>query len=235
MKGKFYGIGVGPGDAELVTLKAKRLLDECEIIVAPKTAMEKQSVALNIVKPLLADHKKIIELIFPMTYDESELSKHWDDAAKQICSMLDKNLNVVFLTLGDPMVYSTYIYIFRRIKDKGYEAETVPGITSFCAAASRIDVPLAEGKETVAIIPSAYECENLDKILVDFDNIVLMKVSRNYEQLVEVLERHRLKEKSVLVSRCGLDEEIIEYDLDKFIGQKVNYLSMIIVKKSMQN
>jgi precorrin-2/cobalt-factor-2 C20-methyltransferase len=233
VKGTFYGIGAGPGDPELVTLKAKRLLDECQVIIAPVTAVEKQSVALNIVKPLLQEDKTIDTLVFPMTYDEEELSRHWDEAAQHIFTLLDEGKNVVFLTLGDPMVYSTYMYILKRVKDKGYFAETVPGITSFCAASSRTGLPLAEGSETIAIIPSAYECDNLDEILDKFDNIVLMKISKNFDKLVDILGQHGLKKNAVLVSRCGLDEEMIEYDLDRLIGQKVNYLSMIIVKKSM--
>ncbi|MGE4283634.1 MAG: precorrin-2 C(20)-methyltransferase [Clostridia bacterium] len=233
MKGKFHGIGVGPGDFELVTLKAKRLLDECEIIIAPVTAAEKQSVALSIVKPLLNEDKEIITLVFPMTYDEDELNRHWDKAAEQICALLDEEKDIVFLTLGDPMVYSTYMYILKRVKDRDYITETVPGITSFCAASSRLGLPLAEGKETIAIIPSAYECENLDEILDSFDNIVLMKISKNYDKLVDILGQHGLKENAVLVSRCGLDGEVIEYELGRMVGEKVNYLSMIIVKKKM--
>ena len=231
MKGKFYGIGVGPGDPELLTIKAKRLLEECDVIVAPKTGMEKKSVALDIAKSLIGNDKEVQELLFPMTYDESELEKHWDAAGDQVAAMLDDGKIVVFLTLGDPMVYSTYIYILKRIEIKGYDTATVPGITSFCAAASRISTPLTEGNETMAVIPSAYECETLEDILTTFDNVVLMKVSRNFDQLVEKLEKLGLLKSSVLVCRCGMEDEQIEYDLQKMVGQKVNYLSMILVKR----
>jgi len=230
----FYGIGVGPGDSELLTIKAKNIIEKCDVIFAPKTSVDSDCVALNIASPYILDNKQIETPIFPMTYDVNVLEKAWDVAANEIVDWLKKGKIVAFLTLGDPMVYSTYIFMLKRISQSGYATETVPAVTSFCAAASRISRPLAMANEKIAIIPSAYECEDLENILNTFENIVLMKVSKNYDSLVGLLEKNNLLKFSVLISRCGLPEENIEYNLENLVGTKINYLSMIIVNKNSE-
>jgi len=221
----FYGIGVGPGDSELLTIKAKNIIEQCDVIFAPKTSIDSDCVALNIASPYIAENKQIVTPIFPMTYDVGELEKAWDNAASEIIELL---------TLGDPMVYSTYIFMLKRISKKGFKTETVPAVTSFCAAASRISKPLAMANEKIAIIPSAYECEDLENVLNIFENIVLMKVSKNYDSLVGLLEKNNLLKFSVLISRCGMLDENIEYNLENLVGTKINYLSMIIVNKNLE-
>ncbi len=230
----FYGIGVGPGDSELLTIKAKKIIEKCDVIFAPKTSVDSDCVALNIASPYITANKQIVTPIFPMTYDVDELERAWDIAATEIVELLKQGKIVAFLTLGDPMVYSTYIFMLKRISIAGYKTETVPAVTSFCAAASRISRPLAMANEKIAIIPSAYECEDLENILNTFENIVLMKVSKNYDSLVGLLKKNNLLKFSVLISRCGLPDENIEYNLENLVGTKVNYLSMIIVNKNLE-
>lgn len=230
----FYGIGVGPGDSELLTIKAKNIIEKCDVIFAPKTSVDSDCVALKIAMPYILDNKQIVTPIFPMTYDIDELEKAWDIAAAEIVDLLKIGKTVAFLTLGDPMVYSTYIFMLKRISIAGYTTETIPAVTSFCAAASRISRPLAMANEKIAIIPSAYECEDLENILNTFENIVLMKVSKNYDSLVGMLKKNGLLKYSVLISRCGLPEENIEYNLENLVGTKINYLSMIIVNKNSE-
>jgi precorrin-2/cobalt-factor-2 C20-methyltransferase len=232
MKGKLYGIGVGPGDPELMTIKAKRILENADYIAIPKTSTEKASQALTIAEGVLESRKELLELLFPMSFDEKILEESWKTAMVQVREKLDSGKDIAFITLGDPTVYSTYMYLHKVLKHEGYETEIVPGITSFCASAARAGISLGENKETIAVVPSAYECENLGDILDGFDNIVLMKVSKNLSKLKEELKVKGLLDKTVLVSKCGLSDEIIEFDLDKFAGDKLSYFTTMIIKKS---
>lgn len=237
MNGKFFGIGVGPGDPDLLTIKAKKVLDEVDIILAPETKNGKGSTALNIAKPHLNQHVEIIEKKFPMTYDIDVLNNSYDEIADFIKELVNKGKKVAFLTLGDPMVYSTYIYLFKRLKAKDVEIETIPGITSFCAIASKVGIPLGENEETIAIVPSVYYekgDKKLDSILKNINNIVFMKASGCIDGLIDELESTGHKEGSVFVSRLGLDDEVVENDIEKRKGKKNNYLSTLIAKKNIK-
>jgi len=232
MTGKLYGVGIGPGDPELITIKAKRILGEADVIAVPKTAAEKTSQALDIAGDVVEKGKELLELLFPMSFDEEVLAKSWELAAAQIRDKLQKGLNVAFITLGDPTVYSTYMYIHKQLHREGYAAEIIPGIASFCASAARAGISLGENREAIAIIPSAYEFENLERVLKTFDNVVLMKVSKSLSKLEEILKTEQLLDKSVLVSKCGMEDERIEFDWHSLTEEKTSYFSTIIVKKN---
>ncbi len=232
MRGKLFGVGIGPGDPELLTLKAIRILTEVDVVAVPKSALEKESQALHIVKDALVPGKEILELIFPMSRDERILSEGWKTALYQIQSRLDQGLRVAFITLGDPTIYSTYMYVHKALKPLGYDMEIIPGITSFCASAASVGISLGENRENIAIIPSAYECENIEEIIRSFDTVVLMKVSNCIPGLKMLLEEEGLLDKTVLISRCGHEDEQIVYDLSVLEGQKVSYFTTMIVKKS---
>ncbi|SHJ04910.1 precorrin-2/cobalt-factor-2 C20-methyltransferase [Geosporobacter subterraneus DSM 17957] len=231
MNGKFYGLGVGPGDPELVTVKAVKVLNKADIIIAPETISGKGSVAYKIIKEHVEQQDKVKFQVFPMTYDADALDSTWNQNMEEIMLFLKQGKDVAFITLGDPMIYSTYIYVMRRIKAQGIEVETVPGIPSFCAAASRLGIPLSEGEETIAIIPAAYKCDHMDELLTYGDNVILMKPSRGFEDTVEKLDKHQLLQNTVMISKCGHADESITWDLKKMTGQKIDYLSMIIAKK----
>lgn len=235
MKGKLYGIGIGPGDPELITIKAKRILNQADLIAIPKTASEKASQALTIAEGVLESEKEILELLFPMSFDEKVLEESWRVAINQVREKLESGKSIAFITLGDPTVYSTYMYLHKVLKHEGYETEIIPGITSFCASAARAGVSIGENKETIAIVPSAYECEKLDSILDSFDNIVLMKVSKNMDKLKEKLRAKDMLDKTVLVSKCGMEDELIEFDINKLDGNKLSYFTTMIIKKSGVN
>jgi len=232
MKGKLYGIGVGPGDPELVTLKAKRLLREVDCVAIPKTATEKESLALSIVSGLIEEKKDILDLLFPMSFNERLLEDSWNKAVEEVMSRLDAGKDVAFITLGDPTVYSTYMYLHKILKQQGYETEIVPGITSFCASAARAGISLAENRESLAVVPSAYDCRDIDDILDNFENIVLMKISRKFSALREKLIEKGLHDKAVLVSKCGLEGEMIEFDLGKVNEEALSYFTTMIIKKN---
>ncbi|SHE36719.1 precorrin-2/cobalt-factor-2 C20-methyltransferase [Thermoanaerobacter uzonensis DSM 18761] len=220
---KLYGIGVGPGEESLITLKAVKILQKVDVVIAPSSKGE-GSIAYEIAKPYIKGDVVFME--FPMTYSKEDLKTKWEENVKKIKELLDEGKDVAFITIGDPMIYSTYIYILKGIED--YEVETIPGITSYSAAASRLNIPIAEGNETFAVISSGNVTE-ISKALAMFDNVVLMKISRRYKEIVNLLKEKSFK--GYLVIKCGHKKEKISYDLDRYIGKKIDYLSLIIAKK----
>ncbi|GAB6100474.1 precorrin-2 C(20)-methyltransferase [Halanaerocella petrolearia] len=234
MVGKLYGLGVGPGDPELITLKTKRILEEVDLICTPQSKRKKDSLALEIVKEVVDCQERVNELYFPMTRDQDKLKAAWEEASQEIVNLLQQGKDVAFITLGDPLLYSTYIYILKKIKTKypKIDLRTIPGITSVNAASSRLNLPLTEGDEKIAIVPATSNLEELEDILSKFSNVVLMKVSKNYDALVDLLTELDLKDNATFISRCGQEIEFITSDLDSLVGEKIDYLSMIIVKAS---
>ncbi|HBS58083.1 MAG TPA: precorrin-2 C(20)-methyltransferase [Firmicutes bacterium] len=233
MKGKFFGLGVGPGDPELLTLKAYRILNEVDVICMPKSRLERECVAYNIVRPLLRGEKEIVELYMPMTRDAEILEQEWQKGAATILAFLRRGLDVAFITIGDAMLYSTYSYLMAKIKalDEEIEITTVPGITSFAATAAALNIPLAEGEERLAIVPSIENPQKLPEVLAQFPNVVLMKVAPNFNEILDVLEAEKVQDKAVLVSHCSTPRQQCEYDLERLRGSKPDYLSLILVKQ----
>ena len=199
MKGKLFGIGVGPGDPELMTVKAARIVGEADIIITPKTEKKDGSVALNIAKPYIQEHTEIVPVVFPMVLDDNAQAEGWQEAKKIIVSYLEAGKNVVFLTLGDPMFYSTYMYVYRLIENTGFEIETVPGVTAFCAIGSHLGYPIVEKEEVLAIVPATAPKEKIDKVLAVADDAVIMKVYRGLDKLPEDLKLNYLS--TVLAKR----------------------------------
>lgn len=229
MKGTFSGIGVGPGDPELITLKAVHRLQQVDMVIAPRTGNGVKSTALQIAQPHLKEQTEILELTFPMVYDEQKLSEAWVNNQQIILQHLDQGKNIAFLTLGDPMLYSTYLYVLRLLREHSIHIQTIPGITSFCAAASRANLPLAEMEEIVAVIPATCAPAKLQQALAVADNVVLMKVSKNTPAVIQALQGQGFTH-SVMVSKCGHSDEEVYFDLqDPEI--KATYLSTILAKK----
>ncbi len=152
---KLYGIGLGPGDPKLVTLKAKEILDKVDIVFAPKGSEDGSSLARSIVEAVTETQKNFVELTFPMTTDKTLLDKYWMDAARMIAQEIHKGKEVAFVTIGDPFIYSTYAYLLRTLKRnfKGIGVETIPGVSAFNAASCRLQFPLVEGCQKFAIVP----------------------------------------------------------------------------------
>lgn len=232
MSGVFYGVGVGPGDPELLTVKAIKVIEAADVIIAPKTEKKEGSVALTIASPYVKPGVEILTQVFPMVSDTEILTEAWESNKQSIIALLAAGKKVVFLTLGDPMFYSTYIYVFRLLENSGYPIETIPGITAFCAIGSKLGYPLVEGNDILSIIPATIDEDKLDQALAMSDNVVLMKVYKNYQQVVEKLTRHNLADKAVMISRCGLPDEEVIYDLNDTGGKKINYLSTILSRRT---
>lgn len=231
MAGIFYGIGVGPGDPELLTVKAIHAIQEVDVIIAPKTEKKEDSVALSIARPYLKKDVQIVKQVFPMVVNFEQSPEAWQSNKTEILSLLEAGKKVAFLTLGDPMFYSTYIYIFRLLEHEGYSIETIPGVTAFCAIGSKLGYPLVEGNDILSIIPATADKEKINRALAVADNVVMMKVYKNFPEIVDALAENDLAEKSVMISRCGLSDEKIIYHIEEEKHKKVNYLSTILSRR----
>lgn len=231
--GKFYGVGVGPGNPDLLTLKAYKVLQEVDLICTPKSKMEKDSLAFTIVQQALNRALPTLELLFPMSSDPQVLEEHWDRAAEDIVARLKAGSTVAFITIGDPMFYSTYAYVLRRVgQHPDIETETIPGITAFCATASFLNYPLTEGNDKMAVLPAVYDPHQVLDAFQQFDTLVLMKVNKVYDQVVEALDQAGLLDKAVYVSRCGYPDQFYTRDLASLVGKPKDYMSVVIMKKS---
>lgn len=226
MTGKLYGIGVGPGDPELLTLKAVRLIKECDVIAVPGKQKE-ETVAYKIVQQAVPEiaEKECLEVDMPMTKDKEKLEQSHNAAFEKISQVLDEGKSIGFLTLGDPCVYSTYIYVHKKIQQAGYETEIISGIPSFCAVSARLNQGLVERSEMLHVIPSSYGSEEGMKLP---GTRVLMKAGKKMAQV-----REQLKKKNVqvaMIENCGMENEKI-YRSAEEIPEEAGYYSLIIVKE----
>ncbi len=224
--GILYGVGVGPGDPELMTLKAVRLIRENEMIAVPGSDA-RETVAYRIAVqavPELAD-KELVPVNMPMTHDRQKMENSHDQAAELLEGYLAQGKNVVFLTLGDPTIYSTYLYVQKRVEAHGFQTELVSGITSFCAAAARTGTSLVEWNEQLHVLPAVH------KLAHGFDlpgNYVLMKSGKKMDQVKEMLRESGRE--VVMVENCGMENEKIYHGVDE-IPDGAGYYSLIIAKE----
>ena len=230
--GTLYGIGVGPGDPDLITLKAVRVLQRVPHIFASCSTKNSYSLALNIVRPHL-NGAGIEHLPFPMTRDPLVLKEAWEKNAERVLEVLASGEDAAFVTLGDPLTYSTFGYLLKTLKRLNPEVPvvTIPGITSYSAAAARTHIPLTEGEESFVLISGAQGAARLREVVDQSDNIVMLKTYRHFEEIYRALEELDLLDRATCISRCGLDGETVVENLRDFKGQPVPYLSMIIIKK----
>lgn len=233
MRGIFYGLGVGPGDPDLLTVKAYKILQSADVIITPTKKMGKPSIAYRIVESHITDHTKVIEMSFPMislSKERETLKKQWKENADEIEVFLDEGKNVVFLTLGDPMVFSTYSYVMEFLLEREIEVVTLSGVPSFCNLAAQINVPLTQGEESLGVVAMTQPVEEIEQILDAHQNIVIMKVSANNKLLAEELEKRGLEKAFVLVSNIGMETQNVVRDIAVLKGD-IPYLSTVLVKK----
>ena len=231
---KIYAVGVGPGDPELITRKAERILREANVICTPTGQADAASYALSIVSGIVNPLKQeIITQLFPMSKDEKLLAEFWQKASDEVLTRVDAGLDVAFITIGDPLLYSTVLYLYRifRTERPDIEIEIIPGISSINAAAAAAGIPLGMAGERIAILPATYADAELRQTLQDFDTIVLMKVSRVFDRVYAILQELGLEKSGAFIRRVGSEQEEVVFDLAGLVGRPLDYLSMLIIRK----
>ncbi|MHB8809273.1 MAG: precorrin-2 C(20)-methyltransferase [Desulfobulbaceae bacterium] len=231
-------VGIGPGDPELMTLKAVRILKQVHCIFVPKGREEGMSLALSIVqKSLSLDNKEIVEAYFPMkktmgTADTGELYTKWNETVDAVVGQLGRGMDAAFITIGDPAIYSTFFYLYDRLLERkpALHIEIVPGISSINAAAARAGLYLGLGNDRIAILPANY-LDNLRETLEKFDTVVLMKVSKVFDTVRNTLLAMGLAAGSTYVARAGMEDERIHKDIRMVKEEDLNYFSLVIVRK----
>ena len=235
--GILYGIGVGPGDPDLITIKAAKILNEVDLVFAAASTKNNHSLAVNIAREHIPESAAVKMLRFPMTRDKNETRRAWKAHARTIITELENGLNVAFLTLGDSMTYSTYGYILKYVQTLAphLEAQTVPGITSYQAAAARLNTPLVEGEESLMVVSGVKGGNRLREMRAKPENVVFLKAYRNVPDIKAAIDETGQYQKSVGVKSCGQSNEEIINDIGELSEKKPDYWTLIISKQANQN
>ena len=232
--GRLYAVGVGPGDPELLTLRAYHVLSQVPVIFVPQKDRKSRSYARSIVANLVKKSEgKVVGLVLPMLRDREQLADYWRQATESIWRRLKKGEDCAFVNVGDPLLYGTFIHIWETLQKSHPEVgvEVIPGISSINAAAARAIVPLASDDEHIAIISASCEDKVIRETLKNFDTVVFMKMNTVPDKLLGILEELNLMGKCVYVRRCTTQDEEIIWDVSKLKGEKVDYFSLLIVRK----
>lgn len=231
--GTLYGLGVGPGDPELLTLKAARILGEVAVVFAASSSKNDYSIAQAIIAPHLPRDTPVTRLPFPMTRDATALDAAWEANTAAMADVLASGRDAAFITLGDPLLYSTFGYVLPRLRTclPGLPVTIVPGITSFQAAAALTGDVLVESGENLLIASGVDGDGRLSRALDAADNAVILKAYRNFPRLRTLLASLGLSAKTTFVTRVGHDGQTVERDLDK-APEKPHYLSLCLIKRN---
>jgi len=234
------GIGVGPGDPDLLTVKAVKAIQNADIIMCPASNEDRPSIALSVVSSLIdkSKNQEIVKLIFPMTKDKDVLKATWKKNAKIMAEKVLLGKNVVYLTVGDPYLYSTWIYMHKDLKENYPEMDisVIPGIVSIFTFAAKVGISIAEGSEKVAIIPSCYDLSSVKEIAKYSETMVFLKDGRYFDQVIKVLKEAGFPDDSIFAigQDLGTENEIIR----KLTLGEVNdgtlttkYFSILVVKR----
>jgi len=235
--GILYGIGVGPGDPELMTLKAERILKDVDIVFTASSAKNTYSLAVNTARQHIPETTPVLTLPFPMTKDKAETRAAWEANARQIITHLEQGESAAFLTLGDPMTYSTYGYVLKNIQALAphIPVETIPGITAYQAAAARVNTPLVEGEESLLITSGVKGGGRFRAFSGKAENVVIMKAYRNVEDIISALEEADMLENSTGIANCCLPEEEIIRDVRYLKHRPPGYWTLIIAKQKKED
>lgn len=233
--GTLYGISVGTGDPELITLKGLRLLQKTKIITFPAGIKQKSGIAEQIISQWLKPEQTTIALDFPYTQDEAILQRAWQQAAEKVWSYLSQGIDVVFACEGDVSLYSTFTYLAQTV-EKLYGSVriiTVPGICSPIAAASELQIPLTMGNQRLTILPAIYSWEDLESVLDSSDVVVLLKVSSVYPQVWQILQKHGLLESSSVVEKATFSDRKTYTNLKDYPQLPLSYFSLLIIRTNL--
>lgn len=233
IKGHLTGVSLGPGDPGLITRRAWEALQSNAHWTYPVRKAGADSFALAIARRAgLSVPVRHTPLVFPMTHDAQILAKYWLAAAQTVLAMLEGGVDVNFLVEGDASTYSTFGYLARTVRalDENAVIETLAGVSAYHAAAARLGVTLAGNDESVAIIPAAYGVDVIERLLHDFDTLVLLKIKPLLDELITLLERHDLMPHARFVEKVGAPDERVVDEVITLRGAKVNYLSLMLVR-----
>lgn len=228
-----YAVGVGPGDPELLTRKAELILRNVDVVLAPVSNPNEASVALGTIREIIdEDRQKIIIHQFPMTSDRARLIPAWQEAAALIAAHAEAGRSVAFITIGDPLFYSTFIYLLRILRERWPQIpiEIIPGISSINAAAAEALLPLVEGDEKMAVIPATAGIEHIITALAHFETVVLLKVKPLYPEIIELLRATGREQSAVFVERVGSPRQKVLTDFSQIAAHSPDYLSLMIIK-----
>ena len=231
--GTLYGLGVGPGDPELITVKAFRVIQESPVIAYPRKRKGSKSYAHRIVEVYIRpEEKEMLGLVFPMTKDQAILDREWNETVDKVWEKLNEGKDVAFVTEGDPLLYSTFIHMMKLMQELHPEVEikTVPGISSFNGSASRLGIALADGDDHVAIVPARDDYDAMKKAIEDHDAVVFIKVAKVIDLMITVLRDLDLLDKASVVTKVTSDEEVI-WNMSELEGVELEYLTLMVVRK----
>lgn len=237
--GTLFGVGVGPGAPDLLTLRAIETLKKARVLALPRSSDYGTSMAWKIIKPVIGEvpDQERLFLTFPMSKDSARLRPAWDAAFEAIGERLERGLSVAFATEGDPSLYSTFIYLQMEARTRwpGIHVEVVPGVSSIAAVPAVTGVPLADGQERIAILPANYGIKDLAKVLEDFDTVILMKIGSEMPNILAQLKQAGLADKAVYVSRATMPDQRIVRDIHQSGGEYGDCFAMAIVSKKSRS
>ncbi len=232
---KLYAIGVGPGAPDLLTLRAAEILRRVPVIFSPLSAMGTTSRALEVVRGLLdPTRQEVVELSFPMQKEQDELEGEWEEAASEVVEHLRRHGEGAFITIGDVSLYSTFIYVQRilEVQHPDLIIEMVPGIPSFSAMTALLGMPYGQGDDRIAILPATFGPERIGAVLREFETVILMKVNRVLDEVLDTLEQLGLTEHATFVTKCGMPDQDVVYDVRTLRGQRPSYFSILLITKT---
>jgi precorrin-2/cobalt-factor-2 C20-methyltransferase len=232
--GTLYGLGVGPGDPDLLTLKAVAVLKKVDIVFTAASTKNDYSLAVNIARPHIPDGTDIRALAFPMTKDRRETRRAWEANARTIAAATAAGRQAAFLTLGDPLTFSTFGYILKYMRRlfPDLPVVTVPGITSYQASAAALNMPLVEGEQSLLVLSGANGGSRLARQIEQPDTVVFMKAYRNVHGICAALEDADMLAHSAGVVRCSLPEQEIVVDVKTLESRSPDYWTLIIARKT---
>ncbi len=231
--GTLFGIGVGPGDPDLITMKAAKILTKVDIVFAAASTKNHHSLAVNIARPHIPESTRVKMLRFPMTKDQTKTKKAWQAHSETIINELERGNNVAFLTLGDAMTYSTFGYIMKHVQAHAphLKIKVVPGITSYQAAAACLNTPLVEGEESLMVVSGAQGGDRLRALAGKPENVVFLKAYRNVKDISDALDEIGTYNSPVGVKNCSHPDQEVIKDIKKLAEQSPNYWTLIIAKQ----
>lgn len=231
--GVLYGVSVGTGDPELITVKGLQTLQQTSIVAFPSGIKNQPGVAQNIISRWLKPEQILLPLDFPYLQDEQKLKNAWQKAAVNIQQYLKQGIDVSFACLGDVSLYSTFTYLAQTLQkiDPDVKIETIPGVCSITAIASTLKIPLTVNRQKLAILPAIYSLEELEIALDWAEVVVLLKVNSVYQQVWGILQKRNLLSSSTIVEKATFPEQKTYHNLNNHPKLKLSYFSILLINK----